>query len=203
MGEVTKIAANANHKLPLKRKNQRSRQTKAKKSNRATKKRNVQPRTVNQYYAMPRRLREQWDLIVQVPAEMRAQGTSLPQASRRLGVSPKTVLRLAGSAFTKRRGRYRVKPTDRLLRVQVIPSRKGLREIATRDSREASLIGEYWSAVEKYLTRGDASALRRLPRKSVIDAGGKRVRLLTNLEELKRQASAGVLRFESLYGRAA
>ena len=152
---------------------------------------------------MPRRLREQWDLVVQVPAEMRARGSTLRQLAREFGVTEKTVLRLAGSAFTKKQGRYRVKPTDRLLRVLVIPSRKGLREIGTRDSREASLIGEYWSAVEKYLTRGDASALRRLRRKSVIDATGKRVRLLTNLEELKRQASAGVLHFESLYGRAA
>jgi len=89
------------------------------------------------------------------------------------------------------------------LRVIVIPSRKGLREIATRDSREASLIGEYWSAVEKFLVRGDASALKKLRRMSVMDASGKRVRLLTNLEELKLQGSLGVLRFESMYGRAA
>lgn len=186
----------------MKRKNQRSSQAKAKKSNRAPRKR-VQPRTVDQYYAMSRRLREQWDLAVQVPAEIRAYGTSLPQASRRFGVSPKTVLRLVGSAFAKKRGRYHVKPTDRLLRVLVIPSQKGLREVATRDSREASLIGEYWSAVEKYLARGDASALNKLRRKTVIDPNGRRIRLLTNVEELKRQASAGALHFESLYGRAA
>lgn len=189
----------------MKSKNQRKRgmTKKNRKSIRSSKKQNIKPRTVDQDYAMPRRLREQWDLVVQVPAEMRAHGSSLPQASRRFGVSPKTVLRLAGSAFTRKQRRYQVKPTDRLLRVLVIPSRKGLREIGTRDSREASLIGEYWSAVEKFLTPGDASALKKLRRKSVLDAGGKRVRLLTNLEELKRQASAGVLRFESLYGRAA
>ena len=178
-------------------------QAKTSKPDRVVKRRNPQPRTVKEYYEMPRRLRDQWDLVVQVPAEMRAHGTSLPQASRRFGVSPKTVLRLAGSVFTKKQGRYRIKPFDRLLRVLAIPSRRGLREVATRDSREASLIGEYWSAVERYLTRGDASALKKLRRKSVIDASGNRVRLLTNLEELKRQASAGVLHFESLYGRAA
>lgn len=188
----------------MKHKNQRAQQTKAKKSNRARRKRNAQPRTVDQYYELPRRLREQWDLIVQVPAEMRAQGTSLPQASRRLGVSPKTVIRLAGSAFAKKRGRYQVRPTDRLLRVLVIPSRKGLREIATRDSRQASLIGAYWNAVERALgPSSDATLLRKLRPKYVKDVNGKRIRLLTNLEELKRQASAGVLHFESLYGRAA
>jgi hypothetical protein len=161
------------------------------------------PRTSEEFFALPKKFQDQWNRVVQVPSEMRAQGLSLPQATRPLGVSPKTVIRLAGSAFTKRRGRYQVKPTDRLLRVLVIPSRKGLREIPTRDSREASLIGEYWSAVEKFLTRGDSSALRKLRRKYVTDAHGKRVRFLMDLEELKRQASAGVLHFESLYGRRA
>ena len=186
----------------MKRKKKRLRQTKARKSRTIRRRTNSQPLTTDQYYAMPKRLREQWNLVVQVPAEMRAYGSSLRQAARRFSVSPKTVVRLAGSAFTKRRGRYQVKPSDRLLRVLVVPSRKGLREIGTRDSREASVIGEYWSAVEKFVTRGDASALKRLRRKTVIDASGKRVRLLTNLEELSSQGSAGVLRFESIYGRA-
>jgi hypothetical protein len=161
------------------------------------------PRTAAQLFSMPRRFQDHWNRAVQVPSEMRSQGLTLRQASRQLGVSPKVVLRLVGKTFTKKRGRYHVKPTDHLLRILLIPSRKGLREIAVRDSREASLIGEYWSAVEKYLTRGDASALKKLRRKSVIDAAGRRVRLLTNLEELSRQGSAGVLRFESIYGRAA
>src|SRR5262252_9019284 len=127
------------------------RKTRHRRPIRSGEKRPAQPQTFDQYYALPRRLRDQWDLVVQVPAEMRAHATSLLQAARRFGVSPKSVLRLARPAFTKKRGRYQVKPTDRLLRVIVIPSRKGLREIATRDSREASLIGEYWSAVEKFL----------------------------------------------------
>jgi len=160
------------------------------------------PHTGEDLFARPKRFQEQWNRIVQVPAEMRSQGLTLRQASRQLGVRPSMVIQLAGSAFKKKRnGRYEVKPTDKLLRVLVIPSRKGLREIVVRDSREASLIGQYWSAVEKYLVTGDPSALRNLPRKKVKTATGKHVRLLMNLEELRRQASAGVLQFESLYGR--
>ena len=162
------------------------------------------PRNSQEYFAMPARLQSIWDRAVQVPSEMRSKNITLRQASRKLGVSPIVVRRLAVSAFRKRRnGRYIAKPTDRLLRVLLIPSDKGLREIAVRDSREASLIGKYWDAVEKFLGRGDSSALNRLRRKSVRDENGKRIRLLVDLDELKRQASAGVLHFESLYGRSA
>jgi hypothetical protein len=161
------------------------------------------PRTTEELFARPKRFQEQWNRIVQVPAEMRS-GLTLRHASRQLGVRPSLVIQLAGSAFKKKRnGRYEVKPTDKLLRVLVVPSRKGLREIAVRDSREASLIGQYWSAVEKYLVTGDDSAFRKLPRKKVKGITGKSVRLLTNLAELRRQGSAGVLQFESLYGRNA
>jgi hypothetical protein len=162
------------------------------------------PRTSKELFALPRQIQEQWNRAVQVPSEMRAHGLSLAQASKQFGVSAKTVLRLAGAAFRKtRKGKVEVKRSDRLLRVLLIPTTKGLREIAVRDSREASIVGRYWSAVEKYLSRGDASALLKLSRKSVVDERGRRVRLLTKLDELTRQASAGVLRFESMYGRNA
>jgi hypothetical protein len=162
------------------------------------------PTSAEELFARPKTLQEQWNRVVQVPSEMRAHGLTLAQASRQLGVSTKTVLRQAGSAFTKKKGRYKVKPMDRLLRVMLIPGKKGLREIVLRDSREASLVGQYWSAVDRALSPvADTSAFRNLPRKTVKDEKGKRFRLLTNLGELKRQASAGVLHFESLYGRAA
>lgn len=162
------------------------------------------PRTAEELFARPKRFQDLWNRVVQVPTEMRAHGLSLAQASRKFGVSPKTVLRLAGSAFTKKRDRYRAKPMDRLLRVLVIPGKKGLREIVLRDSREASLIGHYWSALDRALGPAeDTAAFRKLPRKTVKDDKGRRFRLLTNLDQLKRQASAGVLHFESLYGRRA
>jgi hypothetical protein len=161
------------------------------------------PRNAEELFARPKRFQDLWDRAVQVPAEMRRLGLSLPQASRKFRVSTKTVLRLAAAAFTKKRGKYQVTRMDRLLRVLPIPGKKALREVAFRDSREASVVGQYWSALDKVLATGDATAFRKLPRKTVIDENGKRVRLLTNLEELKRQASAGLLHFESLYGRRA
>jgi hypothetical protein len=162
------------------------------------------PKNVKELFALPRSIQEQWNDVVQVPSQMRATGFSLEKASNQLGVTPATVLRLAGSAFTKnRRGKVKVKRVDHLLRVLLIPSTKGLREVVVRSSREASKIGEYWNAVEKYLVKQDASSLQNLKSKSFINDQGKRVRLMTNLDELTRQASAGVLRFESIYGRTA
>jgi hypothetical protein len=162
------------------------------------------PHTAKQYLATLRPFQDEWDLITQVPGIMRSQGFSLTKASKQIGVNPRKVLRLARSAFRKRPdGRYVAKATDRLLRILVIPSKKGLIEIAVRDSRQASLIGEYWNALDQYLQRGGDFGIKRFKRIHITDASGRRVRLLTGLAELRRQASAGVLRFESLYGGTA
>jgi hypothetical protein len=135
---------------------------------------------------------------------MRAEGVSLPKASREFGLDPRTVQRLARPALRKlRNGHWAANSFDRLLRVLVIPTREGLQEVGVRDSRQASLLGKYWTAVERYRDTGDASALREFRRKYIIDTHGKRHRLLTDLRALDRLGSAGVLSFESLYGRAA
>ena len=144
-----------------------------------------------------------WRNIDQAVTEVRS-GASLRQASRKFDLDPHKVSQLARPALRKlRNGRWAARTHDRLLRVLVIPTRKGLREIGVRDSRQASLLGKYWTAVEQYRDAGDASALREFRGKYIIDADGKRFRLLTNLHELDRLGSAGVLSFESLYAKAA
>jgi hypothetical protein len=124
---------------------------------------------------------------------------SLTKASKEFDIEPSDVIQLGGPALRKENGRYVATKTDRLLRVVTILKAKGTKEIATRDSRQASLIGSYWAAVQRYLQTGDDSALLKFKKTRVADASGKRHRLLTDLEELVRQASAGVLSFESMY----
>ena len=102
-----------------------------------------------------------------------------------------------------RNGRWVARPNDHLLRVLVIPTRNGLHEIGVTDFRQASLLGRYWAAVDRYRDTGDASALREFRGKHIIDAKRKEFRLLTDLRALDRLGSAGVLSFESLYARAA
>jgi hypothetical protein len=166
--------------------------------------RRVRPRTLKQFFSLPEPAQELWNLVVQVPARMRSENASLRKVARELGLTPKQVLRSARSAFRRlRNGRYVAKATDRLLRILVLPSDKGLFEVAVNDSRQATVIGEYWNAVHRYLSTGDASELERFRKKRIKTASGKRISLLTDVNELRRQASAGVLRFESLYGRTA
>jgi hypothetical protein len=157
---------------------------------------------MEQYFAKSPQFQDRWSRATHAISKMRADGLSLRQASREYGIDARTVVRLGASALRKgSNGRYKAKSSDRLLRVMVIPTRKGSREVATRDSREASRIAEYSNAVREYIQTGNDAALRKLPRKTVTDASGKRIRLITDLADLDRLGSAGVLSFESLYAK--
>jgi len=136
---------------------------------------------------------------------MRTQGVTLATASKQVGVSPKLVANLAKSAFKqKQNGRYIAKASDRLLRILVIPTKTGLQEIAVNDSRQASLVGEFWNSLNRFLDpSADASGLAKFRTKSIRTASGKRIKLLTEPNEIMRQAHFGNLRFEALYGRSA
>jgi len=147
---------------------------------------------------------DRWTRMTRVIRTMRVEGVSLQKASKEFGLDPRFVIRLGRSALRKTaNGQYKAKPTDRLLRVLRVLTLDGLREVATRDSRLATLVGEHANAVQNYLQTGDDSALRKLKRRTITDASGKRVRLLMDLEEINRRGSAGVLSFEYLYARSA
>jgi hypothetical protein len=162
------------------------------------------PRTAKQFSALPRQTQDRWIRITQAITKMRSDRVSHREASREYDLDPSVLTRLGKSALRKRKnGKYVAKPADKLLRILPLPSKKGLIEVALSDSHEASVIGEYWNAVHRYLSTDDATELERFRRKRIKTASGKHISLLTDVNELGRQASAGVLRFESLYGRTA
>jgi hypothetical protein len=134
---------------------------------------------------------------------MRARGISLRKASRESGIAPRVAAKLAKSALRRRKGRYIVKREDTLLRVLALPTAKGIREVALRDSRQASVVGKYWDAVQKYIRTGDESALSEFRRKRIIDMNKRRIRFVTDVDQLNRLANARVLSFESIYGKVA
>jgi hypothetical protein len=78
-----------------------------------------------------------------------------------------------------------------------------MREIAVRESKQVSLLAEYWNALHRYLQTGDAAQLKTFQGKHIKDANGVDVPLPTDLAVLNRLGSAGVLSFESLYARSA
>lgn len=162
------------------------------------------PRTAAQYFAKPKRFKNTYDRVLAAVSKMRSEKVSLSQASRAAGVSPRTVIRYGSLAIRKRKnGKYAAKAKDNLLRVLIIPTSKGSWEIAVRGSQQASLLGEYWNAVHRYLQIGDASRLSQFRGRHIKDANGLDIPLLTDRAVLDRLGSAGVLSFESLYARAA
>ena len=184
-------------------KHKRQKAGKQPRSARSAKTKFVPPRTVEEFFAMPESDRELWQNVGQAVTEMRA-GASRRQAAQKFDLDPRMLQRRAPSALRKlRNGRWVARPHDRLLRVLVIPTRKGLHEIGLRDSRQASLLGKYWTAVDWYRDTGDASALQEFRRKYVVDANRNRHRFLTDVGALDCLGSAGVLSFESLYARVA
>jgi hypothetical protein len=98
----------------------------------------------------------------------------------------------------RKNGKRVAKQPDKRLRVLLVPTPE-VREVAIRGSEQASRIGKYWAAVQKYLQTGDDSALLRFKGKGFTDASGNRYFFPTDLRQLDRQASAGVLSFESIY----
>lgn len=119
-----------------------------------------------------------------------------------IGISPSTVLRWGKSALRKNKsGRYIARKSDRLLRVLLVPTTEGPREIALPDSRQATILAEYWDSIQKYLETEDASGLDKFRGQVLTDASGAKISLVTDLNELNRLGSAGVLSFESLYSR--
>ena len=161
-------------------------------------------RTVEDFFAQAERSQDTWNRVVHVVSRMRSDGLSLNKAAKEAGVSPRTVINWSGRALKKApNGRYSAAKRDSLLRVVQVPTPKGSIDVALRDSRHASILGQYWDAVQKYLRTGDASGIEKFRRKRILDASGAEVPLITDLKELNRLGSAGVLSFESLYARTA
>jgi hypothetical protein len=180
----------------------RRKQTKKKRLALQAARKQVSPATAEEFFAMPESMQELYLVVLNLVALVR-QGFSRARAMRELRLTPAQVNRFARSAFRKlKNGHYVAKTYDTLLRVVMVVSEDGLREVATRDSRQASKAGKHSAAVNRYLQTGDASRLAQFKGKYIIDALGERVPLLTDLEELDGMGSAGVLSFESLYARS-
>jgi hypothetical protein len=181
----------------------RHKRTRQRGSRKSAKRKFVQPQNLQELRGIPKRRQELWGDIGQIVTGVR-EGGSLAHASRKFGRDPRAVQRWAGPALRKlRNGRWAAKKVDRLLRVLSVLTPDGLHEVGLNDSRQASVVGKHWIAVERYLATGEDLALRDFVGVYVTDATGTRFALPTELEEIDRFASAGVLSFESIYARTA
>jgi hypothetical protein len=161
------------------------------------------PKTLAQLQARPARSQASLENAARVITRMR-EGYSLTNASAEYGIDRRTVEKIARSALRKTKsGRYAPRASDNLVRVLVVPVHGGLQEVAVRGSRVASEVASRLAATRQYLETGDDSKLRKLQRKKLLDASGREIPFLADLDELERLGDAGILQFQTIYARRA
>jgi hypothetical protein len=162
------------------------------------------PRSLDEFNAMSKDDQESWIHTTNVISKMRSDDLSLKRAAKDQGAELKRVARWRVRALKRRHNRsYSVSKTDSLLRVLQVATPDGVGEVATKSSRYARRLGQYWHAVDKYTRTGDDSRLKKFTGMQIKDANGNKIPLITDHSELNRLGAAGVLSFESLYSRSA
>ncbi|MFN0153440.1 MAG: hypothetical protein ACKVUT_03595 [Gaiella sp.] len=127
--------------------------------------------------------------------EYMRRGLSLTAASRKVGINLVVARAWIAPALFREGRRWRIRPTDRLLRLMVVLGEGGVEHgVFVRSSRVASLVGEHWSAIGHYLDTSDESRLVPLSSKRV--AG---IELLTDPSEIEMWDRRGELNVEDVY----
>ena len=109
---------------------------------------------------------------LEVLSHARRSGQSLSRLSREHRISTKSVLK-ATHGFKKVKGRWRAEKIDRISRIMAINEDGKELFIEVTNSRYATLIGKYHSAVKEYLNTGNTDVLAEFEGKRVKDSSGK------------------------------
>jgi hypothetical protein len=130
---------------------------------------------------------------------MRSRGLSLAQSAAEAGTTPRTMQRHVGKALKKRSdGRFAPTKRDRIPRTMRFLTENGVIDLILRDSRTASELAAYMSAVDRFLTTGDRRPLSTFRGKSV-RSGKTTHAYVTNTKTLEQLAGVGEVSFEDLY----
>lgn len=132
---------------------------------------------------------------------MRRRRLSLTDAAKEVGITRAAVQQWVGRALIKRRGRVVARPYDRIPRPIRFLDEHGQIEVEVRDSRTATRVAQWWSAVDFYLKSGDESVLRPFRGRS-FSSHGVRFEFITDTELLERAALVGQVTFEDIYAHA-
>lgn len=111
-------------------------------------------------------------------------GVDAKKAVKELGISIKTLKKYVGSTLKIKNGSIVPKATDNLLRkMRIYENGKEIR-IQVRGLRNASIIGQYHSAVGRLIDRNEKNALEVFKKVTILDDKGKRHRLETNRKRI-------------------
>jgi hypothetical protein len=114
----------------------------------------------------------------------RRTGASLNRLGKERNIPISTVLKNT-KAFRKVKGRWRVNKRDRISRMLMINENGEEKFIEITDSRYATLIGKYHSAVREYLENGNLEALAEFKGKMVRDSDGNYYILETDPDTIR------------------
>ncbi len=133
--------------------------------------------------------RRDWDSITHKQRETRLRaltalrlmrvGKSLTGATKESNIAPRTFRRHAGNTITKKKGKWKAKTSDRISRRMTIFTRGKMVDIKVEDSKTASVIGKYHSAVGIFRQFGNPSKLKDFERITVKDVLGNQFPLET------------------------
>ena len=142
--------------------------------------------------------RSAYDKTLQALGLMRREGLSATQAAHKVGTTTGSLRKYAGEAVELSGRRIAVKAGDRMLRRMTVPTESGTVTAYIRDSREASLISRYWSAIRKYERTGDFSDVAALSGET-ITVQGRKLNLPTNQTLVDQMIRAGEMDIDDIY----
>ncbi|MFA5125387.1 MAG: hypothetical protein WC462_00085 [archaeon] len=104
---------------------------------------------------------------------------SLTRACKEFGITKESAVKQLGRALFKRKGRWVARKTDSIQREMRIYSQGKIKSIIVRNSKDASIIGKYYSAVKNFLKTRSTKELRKFKRIKIKDAKRKKHTLET------------------------
>lgn len=116
--------------------------------------------------------------------DLMREGKSLSKSSFEVGIKTDIAKQHLKSAIYKRRERWRAKKIDFIQRRMNIYERGKIKSITVTNSKDSSLIGEYYNDLKKLLEKGDTSVLRKYKRRVIRDSKGRRHRLETRPQKI-------------------
>ena len=115
---------------------------------------------------------------------MRRKKYSLAKASRTEGLSQRKALKYVRKGLKKKGRRWKAKRWDVILREMNFYWRGRNLILIIRDSRHATTIGRYNSAVRVFLETGNVKVLKPFKKKKIRDIRGKRYEFVTDPEKI-------------------
>lgn len=129
------------------------------------------------------RLLSKYDDALEVLRLLR-RGVDFNKARKQVGITTSTVQKYLGPAIKIKRGKIIPKATDNLLRKMRIYENGKEVWIQVRGLRNASIIGQYHSAVGRLVDRNERNVLEIYKKITILDDKGKRHRLETNRKQI-------------------